>query len=334
MNMELLDRYVYAVGRRLPAKQRGDIEKELKSLLLDALDARTGGRLATDDDVAAVLAEFGQPADVAARYTGERYLIGPRLYPVYRMVVGIVLAAMAFGLFLSFLMVFVFGTMTAANAWAYLLKFLGSFVSSVWGAIGVITVVFWGIERGIIKHKGEPDEKEKWDPRTLPPIPKSKHAWKPSQSVVSIVFAIIALVLFNVFPDLVSVYMRDGSGQWLHIPIFSQQALAVYLLLWDISWVLTLILHVVLLVQGHMRVGISIAQIALKLFNIAVLGVMIAGPALFNTAVTSASNEISSLFTQAMPILNMQFKWIFILFIIISVADIVKCIYQVIKEKA
>ena len=99
--MELLDRYIYDVGRRLPAKQREDIEKELKSLLLDALEARTGGAEPTEADMAAVLKEFGSPEEVAARYAGERYVIGPRLYPTYRMVLGIGSGALALGLFIS-----------------------------------------------------------------------------------------------------------------------------------------------------------------------------------------------------------------------------------------
>lgn len=48
--MELMDRYIYDIGRRLPAKQREDIEKELASLLADALDARVEGREPTETE--------------------------------------------------------------------------------------------------------------------------------------------------------------------------------------------------------------------------------------------------------------------------------------------
>ena len=37
--MELIDRYIYEVGRHLPRKNRGDIQAELLSLLMDSLDA-------------------------------------------------------------------------------------------------------------------------------------------------------------------------------------------------------------------------------------------------------------------------------------------------------
>ena len=54
MNEELQERYIYAVVRRLPRKQREDIEQELRGLIADMLEARCrggGGR---------VLQELGQ----------------------------------------------------------------------------------------------------------------------------------------------------------------------------------------------------------------------------------------------------------------------------------
>ena len=38
--MDLIDRYVHEVGRYLPRKNRADIQAELRSLLIDTLEAR------------------------------------------------------------------------------------------------------------------------------------------------------------------------------------------------------------------------------------------------------------------------------------------------------
>ncbi len=46
--MELVNRYVYQVGRRLPKRLRDDVKVELRSLLLDTLEERTG-RQASDE---------------------------------------------------------------------------------------------------------------------------------------------------------------------------------------------------------------------------------------------------------------------------------------------
>ena len=89
--MDLLKRYVHEVGRRLPRKQRADIEAELHSTLVDTLESRVEGE-PTEQDQIELLKEFGPPVEVAASYRGgEQYLIGPDLYPLFRMVTGIVL---------------------------------------------------------------------------------------------------------------------------------------------------------------------------------------------------------------------------------------------------
>jgi hypothetical protein len=38
--MEMIDRYVYAVTKRLPEKQREDVSDELRGLIEDMLEAR------------------------------------------------------------------------------------------------------------------------------------------------------------------------------------------------------------------------------------------------------------------------------------------------------
>ncbi len=65
--MELIDRYVYEVGRHLPRKDRSDIQVELQSTLVDTLEDRVEGD-PSQEDVVALLKEFGSPQKVAASY--------------------------------------------------------------------------------------------------------------------------------------------------------------------------------------------------------------------------------------------------------------------------
>ena len=82
---DLVERYVHQVGRYLPQKERGEIQEELRSQIHDQLEDRFGDK-ATQDDVAAVLKELGDPKSMAVSYAGEQYLIGPTLYPIMMMV--------------------------------------------------------------------------------------------------------------------------------------------------------------------------------------------------------------------------------------------------------
>jgi hypothetical protein len=89
---EWIDRYVNAVGEALPLRERGDVEAEIRSLLQDELEAR-GVALDDPDEqtVLSVLEQFGRPEDLAARYAPPRVLIGPTLFPIFRLVTTIVL---------------------------------------------------------------------------------------------------------------------------------------------------------------------------------------------------------------------------------------------------
>ena len=53
MNEDLLERYLYAVTRRLPGKQREDVAQELRGLVDDMLSDRCGDITPTEKDLRA-----------------------------------------------------------------------------------------------------------------------------------------------------------------------------------------------------------------------------------------------------------------------------------------
>ena len=65
--MELIERYLHAIGRHLPGNKREDILTELRSTLEDQVEARAAGE-PNEADAAAVIAEMGPPRQVAAGY--------------------------------------------------------------------------------------------------------------------------------------------------------------------------------------------------------------------------------------------------------------------------
>src|SRR5512138_2038150 len=99
IEMNLVDRYIAEVGKHLPRKNRADIEAEIRSTLEDMLDERmqaSGAKDPADEaTVMALLKEYGSPREVAATYKTHQYLIGPRLFPIFEMVVRIVLVVVA-----------------------------------------------------------------------------------------------------------------------------------------------------------------------------------------------------------------------------------------------
>lgn len=83
--MEILERYLEAVGEHLPAKSRQDTIAELRANLLAEIEGREEelGRSLTEDEVAKILEAHGMPILVAARYQPQHSLIGPAMFPIY-----------------------------------------------------------------------------------------------------------------------------------------------------------------------------------------------------------------------------------------------------------
>lgn len=83
--MEMLNRYLQAVGQYLPAETKDDTLEELRANLLEQMDvlAEELERPLTEGEVAAILKAHGKPEVVAVRYLPQRSLIGPAIYPFY-----------------------------------------------------------------------------------------------------------------------------------------------------------------------------------------------------------------------------------------------------------
>ena len=91
----LTDRYVWAVLRAVPSRQRDELEPEIRALVADAADAHAGDA-APDAAERAALVELGDPDALAARYTdATRFLIGPRLYPEWERLLRLLLPIVA-----------------------------------------------------------------------------------------------------------------------------------------------------------------------------------------------------------------------------------------------
>ena len=89
----LIDRYVYTALRRVPEQQRGDIDRELRASIEDAVDARVEAGEERTAAVETTLTELGDPDKLADQYAGRsNFLIGPELFPVWRKLLTTLLA--------------------------------------------------------------------------------------------------------------------------------------------------------------------------------------------------------------------------------------------------
>ena len=304
MNTNLIDNYVSEVGRRLPTRTRKDIEAEIRSILQDMLEERSQktGKPVDEEMTLDVLKAYGAPEKVAATYLGERYLVGPRLYPTFMLVLRIalvvigVLAAIGLGVALSHVQ-------NPQNAFETVLTAIGNFIASLMTALGNIVLIFaiieWALYRAGSKaeFKGLPIEKE-WDPRSLLKTSPSNLV-KMGETIAEIVGACAAIIIFNFYPQIIGFGIFSngnwyvGAGNAVTTPLLSQ-AFFHFVPYLTVVWVLTILLDILLLRLGRWTLPTRLFFIALKIVNIVIAATMLGGPSLLAITTTSLTPAMGS----------------------------------------
>jgi hypothetical protein len=187
--MELVERYLQAVRCWLPKAQQDDIIAELsEDIRSQVADLEAGlGHPLDEDELAALLKERGHPVAVAGSYLPQGYLIGPALFPTYRVVLKILLLWIIVPAF-----VFIVGPIrafTSPDPGRAVVATLGSLWQAAISAIGIITLVFAILEQQQVRlpflHQ--------WDPRRLPALRLGPEP-KPGSlfgSIIELVFVVI-----------------------------------------------------------------------------------------------------------------------------------------------
>ena len=159
--MDLIERYLAAIGRNLPARQAPDIEAELRDVLLSRVEEKEAelGRPLNRPEIETLLVGFGHPLVVAGRYRKTQHLIGPEVFPFW-------LTTIQWGLII---LAIVYVVLTAL---AYLARKPGfeigaaapPLVSTAIFLFGAITLTFAAFERF-----GKAGFLRDWKPSRLPP---------------------------------------------------------------------------------------------------------------------------------------------------------------------
>ncbi len=326
----IIDRYLAAVSEILPAKIRQDTVTEIRSLIQDALDDRskTEGREPDDAMMAEVLKQFGPPEKIAAPYLPEKYLIGPRLFPVFLTVIKITLPIIAVLSMIGFWTALNLGEQITGQAVIInLVKSLGETLSAVVGAFGNIVFIFAILQWVVPEFRLAAKEKE-WDPHSLKPISQPDKI-KRAELIVEIAFILVGLIIFNFYLGRVGIY-TNTNGVWAFTPILTS-AFNAYIPWLDLLWVLTIILDTILLGRGAWDVGTRIFSILVNTFNIAIA-------ASFMTHIQyvyTLKGALGQLGVEGtvQSILNQVLVVVFLIVIISSAVKIVQMLWRIFKTR-
>ena len=264
---DLIDRYIYAVVKRLPASRRAEVEAKLReriaersrSVDVDNAKAADSTQSVEGVDLHNVLSDMGDPVTLADEFRGrERALIGPALYETYILVLKIVLAAVGIGLLIASAIQVAQGELDGQNmfsqVWTTFARILGDIWSGVLSSFAVVTIVF-----ALVEHYSSNEDLKKmgqelheghmpWDPDSLPAVPAEKLSIKRSDPIVAIVFSLIFLVIINTMPDLFGLYRQSSNG--LQITGFVGEGFARYIPWISVAVVLGIALEMLKLVYG------------------------------------------------------------------------------------
>ena len=344
MNTNLIDIYVSEVGRRLPRKTRADIEAEIRSILQDMLEERSQktGKPVDEEMTLDVLKAYGAPEKVASTYLGDRYLIGPRLYPIFMLVLRVVLMVTGILAAIGLGVAVYQTTLTSLNAFETILKAIANFATSVMIALGNIVLIFaileWALFRAGAKVdvKGLPKEKE-WDPRSLIKV-STPNQVKMGETIVEIVGCFAAIVIFNFYPQIIgfspSLNSVFENGNWSSVtfaPLLSE-AFFYYVPFLTLVWASTIILNIVLLRMGHWTTLTRVFVIGLKVINILIAGAMLAGPSLIAATTGALTNALGDAEAARilMTMITQGVRVVLWLAIIGGSIDVIRMIYRTI----
>lgn len=275
--MKLIDLYLDQIRQNLPPRNREDILKEISSTLMDMIEDRNPnpGEKPSDETVKDVLREFGSPRKVAIQYGARNYLIGPRMFPIYLQVLRIVLIVVGAFNVIGLIVAIVNQSGFDSGMLEAVLQVVGSLISSLFMAFGVVTLSFAGIERAT------PDEmkvklSQKWDPEDLLKE-EDQDQVKVFELALEITFSMIFIVLINFFLDKIGLYFLDSQG-WVSSPILNENFLR-YVPAITIYVVLDIAVAIYLLNKGAWDKLATGAKVLINMFKIAVNFAILTGPA-------------------------------------------------------
>lgn len=274
MKNELIERYIYAVTKRMDLKQRQDVSMELQGLIEDMLSERCGSRTPEEKDVRVVLTELGTPQELYSQYCDDAgaCLIGQPYYSTYKFVMKIVLAAVTVGMLISSVILQILEPQGFLEAVGTALSMV---YNSLLSSFAIVTLLF-----AFFFHKGI----KLTDPFNfddLPPVPKKKQEISRVDSIVGIGFDVLFLAIFLAAPQMLGMYTL-GTGEI--IPIFNVDAIRSgwYIIL--LFGVLGILREIVKLLEGRYNRKVLTVTVVADLLSAILAIIWLTDSKMFNPA--------------------------------------------------
>ena len=284
--MKIVELYLEEVRRHLLLrKNRDDIIEEIRSTLMDTVEDRNPnpGQEPDEEIVKAVLKEYGSPRKVAAQYGQRNYLIGPRLFPLYTMILKIVLIVVSAVSLMGCIAALIGHTEFETGAFTAILQMLGDLLGGLFVTFSAVTLTFACIER-TTPDNWEVDLDDDWEPEYLHKEEDHEHI-KIAELAVEITMNIIFIAILNFFFDKIGIYFLNDTG-WNSVPVLNENF--IQYIPWITAYaVMDIALALYLIRTEYWDKFSSIAKILINVFKIAITLAIISGPAFITVHVSA-----------------------------------------------
>ena len=328
----LIERYIYAISRQLPAKSREDTAKELRTLVADMLAERGAEQEPSEEDVREVLTELGRPDELAQKYlpAQRNCLIGQPHFRIYQLVLRIVLAATLFGLSVAQLIALV--SAPPAN----LLVFLGEWALSLFSggmqAFAYVTLIF-----ALFYRYGVRFEEEKDFLSELPELPERAQKTSTAGNIVSLIFTVLFALAFVVLPETnIPVWFEERG----FIPLLNPEFLRSMRPLLLANLAVGALNNIALIAEHKNSVLVLLTQLLDAVLSGALAWAFFASPKLFSSHFLQAFHapEVAELFDPNLPLNHLWLGKLLLGLILVelavsSISAIVKT-FRAVSEKA
>jgi len=258
----VIDRYIYAVTKKLPRKLKNEIGSELKVLIDDMMDGMDNA-LSEEEKVDKVLRELGNPQELASRYRGkERYLIGPNYFDKYLFVMKTVVLSIFIGISVAW----GFGSIFSIESIAGMIgDYIGTLLSATLQGATWVTGIFALLEYNEISVETGMKQKA-WDPSQLPELPDKKAIISRGESIFAIMIATIILTLFFFLPEIIGIYYKAGDGLNF-IPLLNLEGLARFKVIIFLVFTTNILIELIKIIKGRWTMKIAIITTLLNVIS-------------------------------------------------------------------
>ncbi len=313
MQNKLIDKYVYNVIKRLPVKDRVEVEKELRANIEDMLCDDY-----SKENIEKVILELGDPRKLAVSYMPSRkpFIASEYLYDylnvlkIVLMIVGIVVPIIAI-----MNNIFSMGEKDLLELYkATASDAVGSTVTSLYAAFTWVTLVFYFI--------GKVNKNEVFKLEQLTDVPAKKKGNRISiaETVVEMVFSLIFTTIIIVQPNIL-MFIRVSSDKISNVPLFIADNLVKFIPFIIALYLLELALSIVKLVVGRWTNIVAAINAFVKVISNATTVFILVFGNIFNPAIITSLEELIG---RSIDIKWGQFSQVVVLiFVIITVVDVI-----------